>query len=168
MKAVLLSAVALMSFIVLAQPSLAHADSNPMGIEKVTYDLGIAQGDYSNETYTEAEIGLGLFFSQYLEWRNGIFARFTQDESNTYGLDSSVRGIISAGGDRFGVTAYAGPGYRLASQGDSAPLVEGGLVFHITGFSIGVGVKSILDSWIHSGVGNDTQIVLIVGGGGVF
>lgn len=151
----------------LLAPGAARASSD-FGVEKVTYDLGLASGSYNNLNYTEVEGGIGLFFNDYFEWRNGIFARFTDQESNTYGLDSSVRGILSMGGRSFGVTAYAGPGFRFATQGDSAPFAEGGLVFKISGIAVGLGVKSILDSWVHSGVGNDTQILIILGGGGVF
>jgi hypothetical protein len=136
-----------------------------LGVQRVTYDIGIGAGSYANQNYVEGDIGLNLYFKDYLAWRNAIFGRFVSP-TNYYGLDSSVRGILNLGDQAFGFTAFAGPGIRFPTIGNIAPFLEGGAVLKIGGIALGVGVKSILDSWVVSGAGNDTEYYLIIAGGG--
>ena len=143
-----------------------------LGVEKATYDIGIAGGQYGTDnngnsvSYIEGDLGLNLYFKDYLAWRNAIFGRFPSGQTNYFGLDSSVRAILNVGDQALGFTAFAGPGVRFPTLGPVAPFVEGGAVFKVAGLALGVGFKSILDSWVKSGVGNDNQIFLIIAGGG--
>jgi hypothetical protein len=148
-------------------PSPVRADSgnSDFGIERITFDLGASFGSYNNHNYTEAELGLNLYFSPHLDWRSAVFARFPDGQQNIFGIDESLRAIASLGTNALGFTAFAGPGYRFATVGDSAPFFEGGAVVKISGFAIGVGAKSILDSWVRTSAANDTQIFLILAGG---
>ena len=140
----------------------------PFGIERMTFDLGASLGSYGDLSYTEINLGLNTYFSEYFAWRNAIFARFMEQTDNIFGLDTSFRGIFNAGDHGTGVTIFAGPGYRFANRGSSAPLVEGGLVLHLAGLSIGGGVKTILTSVVNSGAKNDTQYFIILSGSGSF
>ena len=133
----------------------------------LTYDLGASSGKAGDGTYTEAQLGLNWYAQNWLAWRNALFGRFQTDVDTAYGLDTSLRLIGDLGAERFGVTAFVAPGYRVASGTDSAPFTEEGVLLHLGGLTIGGGAKQIYDSWIHSGEGNDNQYFLILGGGGV-
>ena len=137
---------------------------------RATFDLGGAAGSFdangSSYSYTELELGLNLYFAEWLDWRNALWARFVTGADNAFGLDTSVRGIAQIGDERGGVTAFAGPGWRFPNSGDGSPFAEAGLVLHLGGVHLGGGVRSFLHSWVTSGAGNETQVFLIVGGGG--
>lgn len=171
-KSVVFSALCLV--FLFTEPSLAQkaragiSDRSGSGdlIERVTYDLGVSAGSYGEHSYTELNLGLNLFFSEYVSWRNALFGRFVSGDDSFYGLDSSVRGTYDLRGDVGGFTAFAGPGYRFASQGKSVPFAEAGLVLHLGGISLGGGVKSLFNSAIESGAANDTQYFIILAGGG--
>ena len=138
----------------------------PVGIERMTFDIGGSFGSYGDQSYTELNLGLNTYFSEYFAWRNAVFGRFSQQSENIFGLDTSLRGIYSYGLGGTGFTAFAGPGYRFVNRGSSAPLLEGGLVLHLAGLSIGGGVKTVLTSVVQSGVKNDTQYFIILAGSG--
>jgi hypothetical protein len=137
-----------------------------LGIERITYDLGASTGQFLGRSYTEATLGVNLYFNEYFAWRNAGFARFVQDRENVYGLDSSARGVFSAAGSGLGFTVFGGPGYRFVNRGDHAPFAEAGLVLRAGGLSVGGGVKTLMNSWVRSGAENDTQYFLILAGGG--
>ena len=137
-----------------------------LGIERITFDLGGSFGQVNDISYTEVNLGLNTYFSEYFAWRNAVFGRFVEKSDNIYGLDTSLRGILSVSGVVAGFTIFAGPGYRFVSQGDNVPLAEAGLVFRLAGISLGGGVKTLLTSWVKSGAPNDTQYFLILAGGG--
>ncbi len=133
---------------------------------KLTYDLSVSTGSYNSYSYTEAELGLNLFFLSWLAWRNGFFARFVQPE-NYYGVDSSLRAQFHFGlGDALGATVYGGPGYRFQSKGEGVPMAEGGLNLHLVGFSIGGGVKTLYYKAINQNRENDTQYYITLSAGG--
>ena len=137
------------------------------GIERVTYDLGGSTGSVQGGgSYTEINLGLNLFFGEFLSWRNAVFGRFMSGVENIYGLDTSARGLLSLSGSALGLSIFAGPGYRFVTRGTHVPFAEAGLVVRLAGFSIGGGVKTLLTSWVHSGRANETQFFLILAGGG--
>jgi len=134
---------------------------------RLTWDLGASTGSYRNESYTEINLGLNLFFTEWLAWRNAGFARFI-DPKNYYGLDSSARLIFSPSFmDFLGVTVFGGPGYRFVTEGNSVAFAEGGLVLHVGGFSLGGGVKTLFHSFYDRNVPDDTQYFIILSGSGV-
>lgn len=136
------------------------------GGNRITYDVGLSAGNANNVSYTEANLGINAYFMDYFSWRNSIFSRFITGQDNIYGLDTSLRGIFSAGNSAGGFTAFAGPGWRFVSRGDSAPFAEAGVVVKLAGISLGGGVKSVYNSAIRQGAENDTQYFLILAGGG--
>lgn len=157
----------------LVEPGRMHAPatekgpvSSWLGIERATFDIGLSGGSYGGKSYTEGTLGLNLYFTSYLAWRNAIFGRFQQDAENLWGLDTSPRLILGIGGAAMGLTLFGGPGYRFQSRGTNVPFAEGGVVFKLVGIAIGGGVKTLFNSAVHSGVADDTQYFLILAGGG--
>lgn len=140
--------------------------SSGLGVHRITFDLGASAGSYGRYNYTEINLGVNVYFLEWVAWRNALFARFPSEGVNIYGLDSSGRFIYSLSGGALGMTAFAGPGYRFANEGGSVPFAEGGLVLKLAGLSIGGGVKTLLRSWTTSGASNDTQYFIILAGGG--
>lgn len=136
--------------------------SGPFGLYALTFDLGLSAGSVNNVSYTEVNLGLNAYFWEWLNWRNALFGRFPSSGNSIYGLDSSVRGILHLPL----LTAFAGPGYRFANEGQSAPFGEAGLILKVAGISLGGGVKTILNSWVTPNAPNDTQYFLILAGGG--
>lgn len=136
------------------------------GIDRITYDIGLSAGSVNNVSYTEANLGVNLYFLEYFAWRNAGFSRFITGQDNIYGLDTSLRGIFSAGNSAGGFTAFAGPGWRFVTRGDSPPFAEAGVVVKLAGISLGGGVKSFYNSAIRSGAEDDTQYFIILSGGG--
>ena len=137
---------------------------------RLTFDLGASTGSYSNGasslSYSELNVGLNAFFAHWLDWRNALFARFVSGGTNVFGLDSSVRGILTLGDSELGATLFAGPGWRFANTGDHVPFLEGGAVFNIRGVALGAGVRSFQRSWVGSSLSNDLQYFIILSGGG--
>jgi hypothetical protein len=144
-----------------AAGSLSFAQSE----SELTYDIGLSSGRTNNVSYTEANVGLNYKFLDYLAWRNSVFARFGTGDT-IFGLDSSLRGLASIGDRDLGLSAFLGPGFRFVSKGDNAPFIEGGVVFNAKGLAIGAGAKSIFNSAVQPGAPDDTQIFLILAGGG--
>jgi hypothetical protein len=140
------------------------ADDDGIGI---TYDLGVSSGkDTADNTYTEANVGLNLQKS-FVAWRNSIFGRFVTGQENIYGLDSSIRGILEdQTGETFGYHLFAGPGYRFVTKGENLPFAEAGLVLRLGGVSIGGGAKMFLNELVDKNTKNETQYMIILGGGG--
>jgi len=142
--------------------SSSRGPSGPFGLYALTFDLGLSTGAVNNVSYTEVNLGLNAYFKEWLAWRNALFGRFPSSGNTVYGLDSSVRGILHLPI----LTAFAGPGYRIANEDQSAPFAEAGLVLKLAGISVGGGVKSIMNSWVKANAPNDTQYFLILSGGG--
>jgi hypothetical protein len=140
--------------------------SSPLGLEKLTFDLGGSFGSIGNTNYSEFNLGLNAYVYDWLAWRNALFARFATGYDTIYGLDSSVRGIFSLSGGIAGFTIFAGPGFRFVNKGSNVPFAEAGLVLKLIGIAIGGGVKVLLNSWAISGAPNDTQYFIILSGGG--
>lgn len=155
--------ILLLSFIFFISPKLFAGDI----LYKETIDLGISSGSVGNINYTEFDLGLNLYFSPYLNFRNAVFNRFGTDPQNFFGLDTSVRGVYSTPAADFGFTVFAGPGARIPSKGNVTPFAEGGLILKVFGLGAGIGAKLIQNSWVTSGVPNETQVffILAIGGG---
>lgn len=147
-------------------PARRGSQGSPLGLERLTFDLGASGGSSGAVSYTEVEFGLNAYFSEWLAWRNAVFGRFPSTGSSIYGLDSSVRGILGLSAAIGGVTIFAGPGVRFPNQGAVTPFAEAGLVFRLAGLALGGGAKAIFNSWVQSGVSNDTQYFIILAGGG--
>lgn len=135
--------------------------------KKFSYDIGFSAGTYNSVSYSEAEVGLSYHALPFLDWRNAAYVRF-QNPTNIYGLDSSLRLVGDFGVGVAGVYAFAGPGYRFASQGSGAPFIEAGAVVRLAGFSLGGGMKRLMYSVSTSGATDDTMYFIILGGGGSF
>ncbi len=133
---------------------------------KKTFDLGLATGSVNNFNYTEADLGLNLYFNPYLDFRNAVFAKFISGAENIYGLDSSMRGVLNLDLEAVGMTTFLGTGVRFQSRGSTVPFAEGGLVFRLVGFAIGGGAKRIFNSAVNSSVSDETQYFIILSGGG--
>jgi hypothetical protein len=133
---------------------------------RVTYDLGLATGSYNSLNYTEAQLGLNYYFSDYFAWRNAGFYRFQTGMDNTMGIDTSLRGLFSLGGQPLGFSAFAGPGFRFVNRGDNAPFIEAGAAIKVAGFAVGAGVKSIFNNSVNPKSPNDTQIMILLSGAG--
>lgn len=140
------------------------------------YDLSAGSGRYNDVSYAEVTAGLNWQFSEWWTWRNAVFHRFGSDIDSITGLDTSVRlgnAFGTKGGD-FGVDFYVGPGLRFASSNANAVFGEAGVGFKIVGLYLGVGMKSLYYTQPRvssSGIDlpkNDTQVYLVLAGGGSF
>lgn len=144
--------------------------SGPHIPPRATFDLGASTGSVSARgtsfSYTEINLGLNLFFYDWLDWRNAVYGRLVSGYDNSYGLDTSLRGIASFGNSQLGATAFAGPGWRFPSDEGGTPFIEGGLVFRLPGIALGGGARSFLRSWVNSGQPNEVQYFIILSGGG--
>jgi len=141
-----------------------------------TYDLGASVGSYNGNSYSEITLGLNAYLNDFLIWRNALFNRFGTGVDSASGLDTSMRFFYDSRPEPGGVgfTVFAGPGYRISSEKNSAFFAEGGAVLKAAGLSIGGGVKSM----IYANPGRDSQGVdlpksdtvyfIILAGGGVF
>lgn len=154
--------------ILLFKPTYAASKSTSSGdrfFYKKTFDLGLSSGAINDKSYTEIDLGLNLYFNPNFDFRNAIFSRFGSGVESIVGLDSSARGIYFAEVDGFGFTSFLGPGVRIPSKGNVTPFLEAGLVLKAPGIGFGIGAKSLANSWVSS-FPNDTQIFIILAGGG--
>lgn len=142
------------------------------GGSRITYDLSGGSGSYNGEAYSEITLGLNWYIYDWFNWRNAVFSRSGAGES-VAGLDSSARLQSSIKNDdgSFGVDGFVGPGVRLASKDNHAVFGEAGLVFTLGGLRLGAGVKALtyIANREIAGVAlpkNDTQVFLILAGGG--
>ena len=133
---------------------------------RLTFDLGLSSGSVGGFNYTEFNLGLNWYFTSFLAWRNAVFARLASGVSTVYGLDSSVRGILSLGGSELGLTAFAGPGFRFVTLGANVPFAEAGVVFKLPVLALGGGVKTFFNNWVTPNAPSDTQYFIILSGGG--
>jgi hypothetical protein len=150
--------------------SNADGDAKKSNFPKVTYDLGVSVGSNTGVSYNEANLGLNLFFSPNLSWRNSLFSRFGSNIESTYGLDTGARLALGfSAGDAATVDSFLGAGYRIVTPNTatkSAPFAEAGLQVGLLGLRIGGGAKVVLNNSIDSSRVNETQYFLILSGGG--
>lgn len=140
---------------------------------RLTYDLGFSNGSYSGASYTELNLGLNWFLSDWMIWRNSIFSRQSSvQEGRASGLDSSLRFQYSMNDGDLGFQAFAGPGYRFSSKSYSAAFAEAGATVKIKGLTLGLGAKTMVytspgeDSTGSKNPNQDTSYFIILGGGG--
>jgi hypothetical protein len=131
--------------------------------------LGLSSGSSGQQSYTEINLGIGYFFTRWLEFHNAAFASLSRVTStgtrNVYGLDSSLRGVVNTNlGGIAHIHAFAGPGYRLSESDFSTPFAEAGLITSIAGFSLGGGVRTLLYSMKNSSYSNENQYFIILSG----
>lgn len=150
--------------------------SGPALAAEFQYDLSAGSGRYNNVSYAEITGGLNWNFTDWWTWRNAIFHRFGSDMDSVTGLDTSLRlgnAFATEGGD-FGIDFYAGPGLRFANSNGNALFAELGVGFKLAGIYLGVGAKSLYYTQTRlSSLGtdlpkNDTQVYLVLAGGGSF
>lgn len=140
----------------------------------LTYDLGGAAGTYVGQSYTEINLGLNWKLTDYLIWRNSVFARMVTGADNLYGLDTSLRlqHYVASQDGRFGLGFFGGPGYRFSKTSASAIFAEAGVQVKLGGINLGGGVKYF--NYPNPGndangtklPSNDTVYFLILSGGG--
>jgi hypothetical protein len=170
----------------LASQALAQRRYSPSDVPKMPrmsapsgsgwkYDVSASTGKYNDATYSEINLGLSYQISDWWLWRNAAFQRFGTGSNSVTGLDTSLRlgnQIKNADGTS-GLDFFIGPGYRFASNDASALFAEGGLGFKFLGIYLGVGLKSLQYVKTREDDGrelpkSDTQLFLVLGGGGAF
>ena len=113
----------------------ANAKEKPL----VDIDIGGSSGVYNTRSYTEANLGVNLNFTEWLTWRNAGFKRFNSGgDKDMQGVDSTLRlNVTSKFENGAALRFFAGPGYRWADPSEKNAVVgEAGL-----GISVGrVGV----------------------------
>jgi hypothetical protein len=131
--------------------------------------IGVSSGSSGGRSYSEVNLGIGYYFFRWLLFQNSLFASFNRVE-NIYGLDSSLRGVLNTDLGGIGhLHLFAGPGYRVASDGDyNTVFTEAGLVTTLMGFSLGGGVKTFYYSMKNANYANENQYFIILSGGAVF
>ncbi len=140
------------------------------------YDVTASSGKYNDTSYTELNLGLNWQMGDWWVWRNAAFHRFGSGMDSTTGLDTSLRvgSNVTTDDGSLGVEMFVGPGYRFANNNSNALFGEAGLGFKIAGIYLGVGAKSLYYTQTRTDSNgkdlskNDTQVFLVVGGGGSF
>jgi hypothetical protein len=136
----------------------------------VSWDLGASTGSVGDMTYSEVNLGVNIFFKEWLAWRNAGFYRFVNVEGvdNVYGLDSMIRLYQQFDfSELAGVTFFGGPGYRFINEGDNVPFAEGGLILKLAGLSLGGGVRTFFTKFVDEDAENDTQFFIVLSGSGI-
>lgn len=150
--------------------------STPVFASDLQYDVSAGSGRYNDVSYAEITGGLNWLVSDWWTWRNAIFHRFGSDVDSVTGLDTSLRlgNAFATKGGTFGIDFYAGPGLRFASSNANAIFGEAGVGFKLAGIYLGLGMKSLYYTQTRvNSLGtelskNDTQIYLVLAGGGSF
>ena len=141
---------------------------------KISYDLGASSGSYNGYSYSEVNLGLNLSLSDSFVWRNSIFNRFGSNADSTLGLDTSLRYVFDSRPEagEIGFHFFAGPGYRISNEKNTAAFAEAGATLRAGGLAMGLGVKSLY----YNNPGkrsdgtelpkSDTELFIILAGGG--
>jgi hypothetical protein len=133
------------SILFLSSLSFARSHSSSYDQPQWSWDLGAAAGTYSGYSYSEIDLGLNDRFVNYLNWRNVLWDRFGSSSAvSALGLDSSLRYEFTDFGDSgAGFRFFAGPGLRISNAQYTGLFAEGGILFHMSSFNLGFGVKAI-------------------------
>jgi hypothetical protein len=140
----------------------------------MSYDLSGGVGTYNGNSYTEIDVGLNWYVTNYLNWRNSLFTQFGSSIDTTYGLDTAAifgTGLYTSGGGA-GVEFFAGPGLRFANEDASGYFGKAGLIFAIGGLRIGGGAQvtkyyqSRHDKYGYKMPDEEVQYFIILSGGG--
>lgn len=142
----------------------------------VTYDLGGASGTRDGKTYSEVQLGLNWFVSDWFNWRNSLFSQFGDEMDSIYGLDSAALFKAEAYTQKrdLGVEVYAGPGVRAATEKSNAAFGKAGITFSLKGIRIGGGVQALhyfedrFDRAANPLEKDEVQYFVILSGGGMF
>jgi len=136
----------------------------------LTFDIGIASGSYEKHNYTEGSLvstSLNGLSELGPARRPERFVYSNEDSGNAYGIDTSVRGLATLGDQDLGVVRLRRTRlsfcdlrrYRSVRRGRCDPSCESDFVW--------CRVRSFLNSLVRPGAENDTQVMLILSGGGV-
>lgn len=170
-KQIILAFLAIMIALAFVAEAKAQSDHPTF-----SYDLGASTGTYNDKSYSEIQLGLNWYMSEYFIWRNAIFSRFGSEIDSVAGLDTSLRANYEMKTDDGGMAlgVFGGPGYRISKTENSGIFGEAGVKVRAGGLALGVGVKSLT----YTSPGNDingnklpkrdTTVFLILAGGGAF
>ncbi len=131
----------------------AHAAKTTETYPQFGFDLGAAAGGTSGSSFFEINLGVNALLNPWLVVREAPFYRFRSNQTGVVGLDSSLLGRAVLGDS--GVTLLGGGGYRLATQGLTAPFLEGGLTVNVSRLALHLGVKYLFNSVHRPGASND-------------
>lgn len=133
------------------------------------FDLGASAGSSYGRSFYEINLGVKYNFTPWLGWRNAPFYRFVSGADAQFGLDSSLRGNYTLDlGDSVSLGTLVGGGFRLANQRGSAPFVEGGVQFNLSGLRAGLGLKYLMGSVMDSTRENELIYSITLAGGTSF
>jgi hypothetical protein len=141
-----------------------------------SYDIGASTGSENGNSYSELNLALNWYWTDWLNWRNALFTRFGSNVTSVSGLDSSFLASydLSTDDGTFGVKAFAGPGVRFASANNNAALAEAGIIFKLGGIQLGGGARYLSyfntreDKYNVELPKNETQYFIVLAGGGAF
>ncbi len=117
------------------------------------FDGGGSVGSSNRGSFYEINLGVSYFVTEWLIWRNAPFFRFQSGATNSFGLDSSVRGQYSPPvAAEFSPTLMVGAGFRFINTGSHAPFAEAGLGLRVSDIQIQLGVKYIAGKLLDANV----------------
>jgi hypothetical protein len=116
------------------------------------FNLAGGAGSAGGQSFFELQLGVNTVFLPWLVWRNAPFYRFGSNAADVFGLDSSLLGRVAL---TSALGLDAGGGYRLATQGQSAPFIEARLGLSLSNVFLQVGVKYLMGSLVRAGGTND-------------
>ena len=124
--------------------------------QALTWDFGLAFGNYGGNNYTEYNLGINLFFYPWLSIRNSGYYRAADDDNAIYGLDSSLRGHLNLKlTEAATFLSHAGGGYRFSNRGKSTPFLETSIGIRATRMIISGGIKYLLHSVVTDNANNE-------------
>jgi hypothetical protein len=135
-------------------PARAEAgdERRETGYPAFEFNLAGAAGSAGGQSFFEIQLGVNTVFLPWLVWRNAPFYRFGSNTRDVFGLDSSVLGRVAL---TSALSLDAGGGYRLATQGQSAPFLEARVGLSRSNLFFQVGVKYLMGSLVRAGGSND-------------
>ncbi len=161
---------------VLAVRAMPSIKTLPVEHKTFTYDVGAATGSENGNAYSEINIALNWYLTDWLNWRNAAFTRFGSNITSVSGLDSALLATYESFSEdkSIGVRAFAGPGVRIASANNSAATAEAGVIFKLAGIQIGGGARYLSYFSARENTSNvvlpkdETQMFIVLAGGGSF
>lgn len=134
----------------------SESEEKPKSFRRFRFDGGGSIGSSNRGSFQEVNLGVSYYVLEWLIWRNAPFFRFQSGASNSYGLDSSIRGqyAIPAAPD-FSPAIALGAGFRFINTGRHAPFAEVGLGARVSEVSIQLGVKYIVGKWVDESSENE-------------
>lgn len=136
--------------------------------KRLRLDAGGAGGSVLGQNFFEGFVGLEYFMMERLSWRNAFFYRFARAGTDSFGLDSSVRGNGNLPLGALRLRGIIGAGYRFATPDGSAPFAEAGAYATLRGFDVGVMVKYLAHSLANSATPNVFIYSIVLSGSAGF